>query len=104
MLIDFAKVIRTIDGQEMKLAREGREPVPMTLALVAVEALLSDDPDERQGGAAKVERFMLASKVQGATTPIELSPEAVTLIRTCIGKACPTLICGRAFELLDSKS
>lgn len=101
MMIDFSKTIRTIAGEEMKLARSVGEPVPMTLALVAVEALLAGDP-ELQGGAAKVERFMLASKVQGAAGPIELSPEAVTLIRNCIGKACPTLICGRAFELLDS--
>ena len=101
MQIDFSKVIRTIDGEEMKLARAGRDPVPMTLALVAIEALLADDP-ERTGGAAKVERFMLASKVQAARSPVDLSPEAVALIRTCIGKACPALICGRAFELLDA--
>lgn len=102
MIIDFSKVIRTINGEDMKLARSVGEPVPMTLALVTVEALLADDP-ELTGGAAKVERFMLASAVQGAAGPLELSPESVTLIRNCIGKACPTLICGRAFELLDAK-
>ncbi len=101
MQIDFSKVIRTIDGEEMKLARVGREPVPMTLGLVAIEALLGDDPQAT--ASAKVERFVLASKIQAATVPLDLSPESVTLIRERIGALCPTLICGRAFELLDAK-
>lgn len=99
MMVDFLKTIRTIDGEEMKLARPGREPVPMTLALVAIEALLSDDPDA--GGAEKVERFVIASRIQAAAAPVDLAPEAATLIRERIGKMCPTLICGRAFELLN---
>ena len=99
MMTDFSKVIHTIDGEPMKLARPGRDPVPMTLALVAIEALLADDPEAK--GAAKVERFMLASKIQATTDPIDLSPEAVALIRERVGAACPTLICGRAHELLN---
>ena len=99
MMIDFGRTIRMIDGEEMKLARAGREPVPMTLALVAIEALLGDDP--QASASSKVERFMLASKIQAATEPLELSPESVTLIRERVGELCPTLICGRAYELLN---
>lgn len=100
MMIDFAKKIRNIDGEEMRLARPGRDAIPMTLALVAIEAILADDPDANTA-ALKVERFMLASRIHGAAGELDLSPEEVALIRACVGSKCPTLICGRAFELLD---
>lgn len=105
MLINFAEVIRTLDGKTplMNGNPDGTtSSEPLTLGGLAVEAILRDG--ERLPGAEKVRLFTLAQRVYKATKSgekLDLPVEDVTMIKTKIGDIFPVLIAGQALPLLD---
>lgn len=102
MKINFGAPILTLDGEPMQTRLDADRLVPLTLARVAVESLLSADESTRNvSGAKKAEMFSLALRIHAADSEIDLKPEEVTLIRERVGAVCTTLVCGRAFELLN---
>ena len=102
MKIDFSRTINNLDGVPMQTRIDADILAPLTLARVVTESLLSaDESSKSMSGAKKAELFALAMRVHAATEPIDLTPEQVSLIRERVGAVCTTLVCGRAFELLN---
>lgn len=102
MKIDFSQPILNLEGESMQTRIDSDRIVPLTLAHVVTESLLSADESVKgMTGAKKAELFALAMRVHGAASEIDLKPEEVTTIRERIGAVCTTLVCGRAFELLN---
>lgn len=102
MKIDFSQPINNLEGEPMQTRIDAERIVPLTLARVVTESLLSaDESSKGMTGAKKAELFTLAMRVHSAAEPVDLKPEEVTTIRERIGAVCTTLVCGRAFELLN---
>lgn len=102
MKIDFSQTINNLDGVHMQTRLDAERVVPLTLAHVVIESLLAaDESAKHTSGARKAELFALALRVHAATEPIDLTPEQVTMIRERVGAVCTTLVCGRAFEMLN---
>lgn len=79
------------------------EQRPITLAGIAVNALLAQHEDERAlAGADKVKRYKLAQKIHDSTGEIEIMSEEVALLKTLIGKTYPPLLVGLAWGLLEA--
>ena len=102
MNIDFSQNICNINGEVMKSDDEG---TPVTLGIVAVNALLTNSEKEEKeksiSADEKVKRFLLASKIQSAKEEVSLTVEEVAIIKKTIAYIYTTLVVGRAFELLE---
>lgn len=103
---NFDQPILDLWGKEIKpMDRNGKyiETEPsLTLATVACNALLAVLEDERTlTGKEKAERLQIALKINSRPKEVDLTVEQLAKVKELIGKACTTLICGRAFELLE---
>lgn len=99
MKVDFDAVLTDTRGQPMLVGGESDDQV--TLLTIAEQALLGVFPGEQDLPAAeKVRRYKLFGKIS-AGGAIDVGAEEVTLIKQCIGKGYPTLIVGRAYDLID---
>jgi hypothetical protein len=73
----------------------------VTLASIAVRALMANFPDEQNlPGEDKFKRFALAMKIKDGGE-VAVSAEDVSLLKRLIGKLYTPLVVGRAFPLLD---
>ena len=96
MIIDFTAELKEITGDKIEI-KDGKEVV--SLKNVSVNALLA--PEQGIDGKEKLDRFILAEKIQKCTEPLELIPEDVAKIKLVIGKIYPALIVGQSYRLLD---
>lgn len=79
------------------------EQRPITLAGIAVNALLAQHEDERAlPGADKVKRYKLAQKIHDAAGEMDVTAEDVALLKTLIGKTYPPLLVGLAWQILEA--
>lgn len=79
------------------------EQRPITLAGIAVNALLAQHEDERAlAGADKVKRYKLAQKIHDAAGEMDVTAEDVALLKTLIGKTYPPLLVGLAWQILEA--
>lgn len=121
MQINFDVVIKDIYDNDMTTAEKNdtkdkkAEQIPFTLRHAAVEGLLAVLPiDANIDGAEKLIRWELATKVhrnkveetegkvtQLRSTPLDLSPEEVSLIKKRIGDVYGTPIVGPCWDLLN---
>jgi len=73
----------------------------LTLKTVMVNAILHpEDPDQKLTGEQKLDRFLLAQKIQGAAE-VELNESEIRMIKSLVNKVYPTLYVGRVFTMLD---
>lgn len=110
MIIDFDTVIRDLDDKPLKEVdrdelgrpKEGTER-DMTLKTVSVNALMAQYADEeRLAGSVKLERFLIATKINGGGK-VELSTKESSSILSLIEKAYGVLVVGRATPILNGK-
>lgn len=102
MKIDFGQVLKALNGQPFVEAGEnGAETRDLTLKTVAVAALMTDDPQQREGGEQKFVRFKLAETVHEACEPVDMTPEQISQIKAAIGRAYATPLVGAAFKVLN---
>jgi len=74
----------------------------MTLKTVALQAILGQLPsDQSMDQAKRLKLWVLAQKVNKGFVQ-EFSPEDLTLIKERINGTWPTLVYGRAVEILDA--
>lgn len=99
MKMNFDTVMTDLKGQPvMEPPKAGGPATMLKLSDVTLNALMA--LDESDNVDVKVKKFKIAMKVsQGGE--IELSPEDIVLIKSCIGKFYSPLAVGRAHELLD---
>lgn len=99
MMIKVGEALRSFNGEAMQMQDTPESPVyEMTLGKVVVEALLVN---ERELTATdKVRRYDLALRVYNAKNEVEVTPEELTEIRACVGKAYPPVVVGAAYKLL----
>lgn len=128
MIIDFSAVLNKPDGKPLKwppqyepIIAVGGEPIgdtqkaaagqiigerevepakDLTLAKIAIEALYGTYEGEKLEGEKKNERFLLSLRLVGK---VDLKAEEISLLKRLIGKNSPTLVVGRAYQLLDPK-
>lgn len=102
MKIDFSRQLKTLEGQPLK---DGDRII--TLEWAATTALLSGDgpaasPVSSATGEEKLSRWKLAQRIHGATDPVEMTVEEVSLIKKLIAPNFAVIVVGQAFELLES--
>lgn len=93
---NFDKVILTLDGQP--LHHEGKV---LTLAGVAVNALLANFEGENVSGQQKADRMQLALAINTVPDQVDLSAEQLAKLKDLIGRAYTPLVVGRAYQLLE---
>lgn len=98
---DFSQQLVGLGGQQLMEAN-GDEQRPMTLAVVAVNALMGQYADE-QGltGDEKFRRYQLAERIDAGGVQ-DVSAEEVALLKKLIGKAYGPMLVGPAFKALES--
>src|SRR5262245_9185528 len=75
---------------------------PLMLTTVALNSLLATFDDERAlTGKEKADRLALALKIRKRPSEVDITAEQLAMVKHLIGKACTTLIVGRAYELLE---
>jgi len=94
MKIDFAKTIKTLDGNEL-------DP-PRTLGQISADALLNNYPDEKIDGDEKAKRFKLALRIVDAKDA-DLKSEEIAKIKRLVGIAYAPLVVGQAFDMLEGE-
>ena len=104
MFYDFTQPITNMNGEVLsetdKPVSEGG--IPATFGSTCVTALIRTYPgDETVSGKVKVERFMLAQKINGAKLPVKITNEDVVMIKELCAKGYGTLVYGRIAELFD---
>lgn len=98
MTVDFSPMIKTLTGEVVRTETDA----PLTLRLVAVNALLTERRDEQVSAEDKVQRWKLACAIHGAAT-LPLPVEDIALIKRLIGVCYGPLVVGQAFELLEAQ-
>jgi hypothetical protein len=95
--IDFQQRLKAIDGSE--LVENGK---PVTLAAVAVNALLDVIPKQEEvTSEAKVQRWRIAQRIFAAEEPVDVTVEEVVIVKKLIGIGYAPLIVGQAFDLIE---
>lgn len=105
MVVDFKRPILGIDGEAVvAFDADGKPNGSLLLSTVSTNALLSRFADEKDiSGEDMVKRYDLALKIHNAPIPgLELNPEEIVLLRKLIAKGVGPLVCGRAWELLET--
>lgn len=98
MKVDFSQEITSLDGSVLQ-----SEGAPLTLGQVAVQALLSNHDEDRViDGAEKVRRFRLA-ETAFQSGEASLTVEDVSLLKRLIARQFVTLVCARAWALLEQE-
>ena len=97
MKVDFAQVITNLLGEPMK---QNQNDQPLTLGVVASNALLADFPNT--DAPTKVKRFKLAQRIFG-DGEVNLEVEEIAEIKKVIGMVYPPLIVGRAWEMIEGQ-
>jgi hypothetical protein len=96
--IDFSQVI--LDDKNQPVIDADKST--LTLATVSIRALGQMFDDERGlAGDEKLKRGFIAFKIAEAKAPLLLSPDEVTKIKQCVGKAWSPLVVARAWPMLD---
>ncbi|MDP2619915.1 MAG: hypothetical protein Q8P46_07015 [Hyphomicrobiales bacterium] len=96
MKIDFSAPILNIDGAPIKDG-DGE----LTLKTVAYSVLLgTEQADFAASVTEKEDRFDLAVKISSGGI-VEIKAEEGALLKRLIGKKCPPLIVGRAFQIIE---
>ncbi|MFP3246913.1 MAG: hypothetical protein RXR20_20535 [Paraburkholderia sp.] len=94
---DFSVALKSIG--DIAIVDNGQ---PVTLKMVAINALLSNDEADRgQSGEEKYKRFKLADRIHASDT-VEVSVEELALIKRLIGLIYPPVIVGSAYAALES--
>lgn len=98
MAIDFGTVITDLDKNPIL---EGETPV--TLKAISIRALVQHYEDEARTltVSEKFERGQLASRIHGATEPLELKSEDVTRLKALVGKFGTSWIVFSCLSLID---
>lgn len=89
-----------VDGKQLPVDR------PLTLASIAVNALLAPYEDERGlSGDEKVRRYKLAQAIHAApTVEVEVSAEQIAMLKSLIAKSYAPLVVGQAYALLEEEA
>lgn len=99
MKVDFSQVLRNFEGTAMK---EGERE--LTLAIVAANALLADDP-ALTSGVLKMERYNLAQRVydyRNHDRGLDLTLKESALIGDRIAALYSTLVAGQAITMIEA--
>lgn len=104
MKIDFSAKITAFDGTDIL-----EDDKPVTLAIVAVNALVTPLPDQRGqpeqiDGMTKVRNASLAERIFKDGKKADLTVEEVALIKERVGRAYGPLAVMRAWSLLEQHS
>ncbi len=100
MKINLLQELKTLEGEVLKIAREGKAEEPMTLKNPCINALMGAYEDERNlSGEEKVKRYELATKIQ-AFSEVEFTPEEAVLVRKLVAKAYSPLVVGQVWKML----
>jgi hypothetical protein len=101
--INFSQPIVDLDGKSVPSSTSEGAP-PLDLKMVAGIALLTDKPPDPRtatpDAANKLHRFTLAVKIHLGGV-IDLSAEEIAEVKAAIAGVWPTLVFGRAAEILD---
>lgn len=103
MQIDLTTIMTKLDGMPlMQPPEQGQPDRAWTLRDVAVTVLMNELEKERSDGIQKLERYMLAQRIYGAESTIDLTAEQITLLKERIGRGFPAAIVGPAYAALES--
>lgn len=96
MKINFDQQLKNMDGSVAK----DEKGEAITVSFIAVNALMSQIPDEKIDGNEKLKRYELASVVHKGGV-IDVTVEDITKMKNLIGKVYPTLVVGQIFKILE---
>lgn len=103
MKVDFSQTMKDLDGKIITQGPGLAESQPVTLRLLAVNALLAVFEEEKLlSGEEKVNRYNLAFLIHNATDePVEITVENVAKIKQLISKMYAPLLVGQAWKMLE---
>lgn len=96
MRVEFDQILCNLAG--IPLNSEGK---PLTLKMVAINALLANYPDETISGGEKFARYALSRRIYKGN--YEFRAEEVTKLKTLIGKYFEAVVVGPAYTALDGE-
>jgi hypothetical protein len=97
MIIDFTKVLKTMEGEPLK---DGIED--LTLKSVCVNGLLATMQNDQPSGEEKLKRYLLATQINN-DDEVDVSAEDISLIKKMVGMSFPTIVAGQAFMMLEGQ-
>lgn len=86
-----------MEGSVFKDENSGND---LTLGMVCVQALLSNDKDENIDGVEKMRRYELAKQIYSGNID-EIKAEEVVLLKKLVGKFFAIVIAGQVLPMLD---
>lgn len=98
MKINFKQKIKNFDDTDA-VDESGKQ---VTLDVVCINALMSNNPEERVSGDEKLKRYDLALKIKNSNE-LNLSSEDITLLKKLIGNVYSTLIVGQSYKMLEGE-
>lgn len=106
MKVDTTQIVKNLDGTELQERMgndEDGKPILsfLTLKMIAVNALMSNNRDDKADGVEKAKRWNLACEIQKQDI-VELKAEQITKIKTLIGQTYATAVVGPAFAMLEA--
>lgn len=100
MKIDFSSPMKTLRGEPIAM-EEGKADL-MTLAVVAVEALLTAQEADRQTAGLSFRLYKLADRIKDAGEH-DLEADEIALVKARVEQRWPPLISGQAWDLLEGR-
>lgn len=100
MKVDFSLTLKRMDGEPIPKSKTDKAPT--ILQDVAVEALLSFDPQKPCKGKEKMDRWSIATKIYQANgNAVNLESEEIAKIKELVGDIYGPLIVGQAWNMLE---
>lgn len=100
MKVDFDQQFRTLHGGRITMTEE--DETPITLALVAVEALLQPQAEDAHTAGLAYRLYTLAHRIKDGGV-VDLDANDVELIKQRVEKGRPPLIVGQAWDMLEGR-
>jgi hypothetical protein len=97
MKINVTQTLTDLNGEDIMT-----EKGDLTLRSVLVNSLMGNYKEENISGEEKLNRFILAEKIQ-KNDEIELKSEEISKIKKLIAKAFTTLIVGKTYKILENE-
>lgn len=104
---DLDQNVKDIKGEDLIAVTdfdENNRPIrgPISIRDIVSNAVLASYEDEKAlAGKKKMERYMLAQKLNGKDSEIELEAEEVAMVKDLVGKGSSPVAVGAVWSLFD---
>lgn len=99
MKYNFNVALEGLDGEPIK----DEEDKEVSLKSSCVNSLLANVPGEKFDGQEKLQRWLLAQRIETAEEEIKVTVDELSKIKECAGKAMGILVSGSIWMMLEKE-